>query len=124
MSRGGNRPGAGRRAGVPNKATQERQKLVAATGITPLDYMLSVMRDVKAEASRRDDMAKAAAPYVHPRLATNTHQGPKGGPIQTVDLTNLSTDELDRLEAIFGPLAGTPGDDAEADPSGEGETGS
>jgi phage terminase small subunit len=52
------------------------------------------------------------------------HSGPNGGPIPTVDLTNLSTDELDRLEAIFGPLAGTPGDDAETDPSGEGETGS
>lgn len=49
--------------------------------------------------------------------------GRGGGPIQTVDLTKLSGDELAQLEAIFGPLAGAAGDDAEDDPSGEGETG-
>jgi hypothetical protein len=42
---------------------------IAASGLTPLDYMLSVMRDEKVEAHRRDEMAKAAAPYVHPRIA-------------------------------------------------------
>lgn len=47
--------------------------------------------------------------------------GPNGGPIQTVDLTNVSADDLNRLEALFGPLAGGPGDDDEGDPSGEGE---
>lgn len=121
MARGGSRPGAGRRKGVPNKATQERQKRVAATGITPLDYMLKVMRDDKADVSRRDDMAKAAAPYVHPKLASMQHSGPNGGPIQTVDLTNVDDEDLERLEALFGPLAGTAGDDAEGDPAGEGE---
>lgn len=49
--------------------------------------------------------------------------GPDGGPIQTVDLTNLSEDDLSRLELVFGRLAGISGDDAEADPSGEGEEG-
>lgn len=49
--------------------------------------------------------------------------GPDGGPIQTVDLTNLSEDDLSRLELVFGRLAGLAGDDAEADPSGEGEEG-
>lgn len=51
------------------------------------------------------------------------HAGPNGGPIPTVDLTNMDADDLDRLEAIFGPLAGASGDDAEGDPSGEGSTG-
>ena len=32
--------------------------------------MLSVMRDESAPAERRDDMARAAAPYVHPRLVS------------------------------------------------------
>lgn len=49
--------------------------------------------------------------------------GPNGGPIQTADLTKLSGDELAQLEAIFGPLAGAAGDDAEDDPAGEGEAG-
>lgn len=34
---------------------------------TPLDYMLEVMRDPAADAARRDRMAIAAAPFMHPR---------------------------------------------------------
>lgn len=68
--RGGKRPNAGRKPGVPNKASIERQAKVAASGDTPLDYMLRVMRDETQPPDRRDDMAKAAAPYVHPRLAS------------------------------------------------------
>lgn len=44
------------------------------------------------------------------------HAGANGGPIQTVDLTNVSADDLERLEALFGPLAGGPGDDDEGYP--------
>jgi hypothetical protein len=35
----------------------------------PLNYMLRVMRDDKAEPKRRDAMAVAAAPYLHPKLS-------------------------------------------------------
>jgi hypothetical protein len=31
--------------------------------------MLRVMRDDGADTSRRDDMAKACAPYIHPKLS-------------------------------------------------------
>ncbi|GAC1042276.1 hypothetical protein [Rhizobium sp. No.120] len=44
--------------------------------------------------------------------------GPNGGPIQTVDLTNATEEQLNALEAIFGPLAATSGDD-EGDQGGE-----
>jgi hypothetical protein len=40
-----------------------------ATGTLPLDYMLSVMRDAKADAKRRDAMAVAAAPYLHAKMS-------------------------------------------------------
>jgi hypothetical protein len=43
--------------------------------------MLAVMRDETAPADRRDDMAKAAAPYVHPKLAAVEHTGKDGGPV-------------------------------------------
>lgn len=46
--------------------------------------------------------------------------GANGGPIQTVDLTKLSGDELAQLESIFGPLAGSFDDDA-PDQAGESE---
>src|ERR1700741_1854719 len=39
--------------------------------LTPLDYMLGVLRNPHTTSPRRDDMAKSAAPYVHPRLSTN-----------------------------------------------------
>ena len=39
-------------------------------GLAPLDYMLQVMRDDSVEPAKRLDAAKAAAPYVHPRLAS------------------------------------------------------
>jgi len=51
--------------------------------------------------------------------ATQPLSGPDGGPIQ-VDLTNLEADDLERLETIFGNLAGRAGRDAENDPGGEG----
>ena len=38
------------------------------TGETPLQYMLRVMRDPTQDQPRRDEMARAAAPYVHARL--------------------------------------------------------
>lgn len=60
----------GRKKGVPNKVTLEREAEIKASGLTPLEYMLRVMRDEKAPEERRDDMAKAAAPYVHPKLAS------------------------------------------------------
>ena len=40
----------------------------AGDGLTPLEYMLAVMRDPNEPPERRDEMAKAAAPYVHPKL--------------------------------------------------------
>jgi hypothetical protein len=75
----------GRKRGSRNKATLVREQELAAGGERPVDYMLRVMRDPKAENSRRDDMAKAAAPFVHHRLATVQHGGSgKNGEIETV----------------------------------------
>lgn len=82
MSRGGAREGAGRKPGTPNKATTRRQEEIAASGITPLDYMLEVLRDEAAEPEQRNWAAQTAAPYVHPKLAAVEHTGPDGGPIQ------------------------------------------
>ena len=35
--------------------------------LLPLDYMLKVMNDPKEDKNRRDRMAQACAPYIHPR---------------------------------------------------------
>ena len=67
--RGGRRSRAGRPKGAPNKATAARRAAISASGEVPLDYMIRIMRDKSAPVERRDEMAKAAAPYVHPKLA-------------------------------------------------------
>ena len=59
----------GRQKGTPNRASVERAAEIAATGETPLDYMLRVMRDPTVDHDRRDRNAAQAAPYVHAKLA-------------------------------------------------------
>ncbi len=101
MSRGGAKPGerrGGRQPGTANKRTREIADKASAEGITPLEYMLNVMRaplpqefldklNAMEENSKVDpellaalvgwnntrfEAAKAAAPYIHPRLQSNT----------------------------------------------------
>ena len=54
--------------GAHNRATGEARAAAAASGTLPLDYMLGIMRDPAGDHKRRDAMAMAAAPYLHPRL--------------------------------------------------------
>jgi hypothetical protein len=84
IGRGGKRQGAGRKAGSVTKRTSEIAKAAMAEGITPLEYMLQVMRapseheDVKVQIAReamRFEAAKAAAPYCHARLNSVTVSG-------------------------------------------------
>jgi hypothetical protein len=64
----------GRRRGSKNKKrglsdlNEEAVVQSAQSGETPLEYMLRNMRDPTQTAKRRDEMARAAAPYVHARL--------------------------------------------------------
>jgi hypothetical protein len=79
MAGKGSKPGerrGGRKKGTPNKATTAAaiKAEIAASGETPLDFMLRVMRDETAEPARRAAMAMAAAPYIHPRLAAVAHR--------------------------------------------------
>jgi hypothetical protein len=67
MARGGARPNAGRKPAGRNRLTKEAVAK-AGDGLSPLEYLLSVMRDPDADQARRIDAAKAAAPYAHPKL--------------------------------------------------------
>jgi hypothetical protein len=89
--RGGARPGAGRKKGAATKRTREIADKAASEGLTPLEYMLQIMRresdheDEKIQMAReamRFEAAKAAAPYIHPRLAAIEHTGEGGGPVR------------------------------------------
>lgn len=54
----------GVRGRTPDDYSRQR-----TSGLTPLEYMLTTMRDETKLLALRLDMAKAAAPYVHPRLS-------------------------------------------------------
>jgi hypothetical protein len=89
MARGGKRPGAGRKpGGLPDKtaaaAAVVEKHAASLAGIvppdiarmTPLEVMLHAMT-LEAAANQwraAAALAKEAAPYVHPKLATETHR--------------------------------------------------
>src|SRR3972149_3492901 len=72
----------GRQKGVPNKVTAARRQELTESGLTPLGYMLSLLRDEQQSPDMRFEAAKAAARYVHPRLATVQVSGAQDNPIQ------------------------------------------
>jgi len=62
----------GRQKGTRNYPTEEARVIAARAarrGESPVEYMLSVMRDPHADQARRDQMAIAVANYVHPKFA-------------------------------------------------------
>lgn len=81
MARGGKRDGAGRPAGAVTKRTREVAEKAVKEGLTPLDYMLTVLRDENADKADRMWAAEKAAPYFHAKLASVEHSGKDGGPL-------------------------------------------
>lgn len=81
MSHGGARPGAGRPPGRRSDKTEERLAAIEESGLTPLEYLLMIMRDENIQRATRMDAAKAAAPYIHPRLASTEVKGNKDAPL-------------------------------------------
>jgi len=79
----------GRQKGVANKRTREIADAAVREGLTPLEYMLAVLRDESVEPDRRDRMAAAAAPYIHPRLSSTQIDA-----TDKRDITELTRDEL------------------------------
>jgi hypothetical protein len=59
---GGPQPGSGRPKGKRDTVDPHSKERPAET---PLDYLLSVVRDVDADPRFRMEAAKAAAPYCH-----------------------------------------------------------
>jgi hypothetical protein len=95
MARGGFRKGAGRKPGAATKVNQAAREHALATGISPLDYMLGLLRDPDLPRADRFEAAKAAAPYVHARLAAIEHSGTIAGR----GATDVTDDELANIAA-------------------------
>jgi hypothetical protein len=130
--RGGKRPGAGRKKGGANRKSREVADAVAVTGETPLAYMMSVLRDQNAEQARRDEMAKSAAPYVHPRLGMTATINPPSAGERINNITIISVprgaqfcpesglirydDGLECSPPVFTPFRPSPGIDEQPAP--------
>jgi hypothetical protein len=71
----------GRSKGTPNKVTERREAEIAASGLTPLEYMLGILRDPKQDQSARFAAAEKAAPYCHAKLAAVTIGGDPDNPV-------------------------------------------
>jgi hypothetical protein len=56
-------------------------------------------------------------------METHRHTGPNGGPIQHIDLSKATEEQLAALEALILPAAVAAGAASGGDPGGEGEAG-
>lgn len=122
--RGGARKGAGRPVGRQSRATRTQKatlsELARAHTATALGVLVKVAKEGESE-SARVSAANAILDRAYGKPSqSHEHSGPGGAPIQTMDVTNLSDEQLAALEAAFGGLADAPGGDTDADPSGEG----
>ncbi len=99
----------GRPKGSRNKASAKREAEIEASGLTPLGFMLDILRDKEASMEDRKWAAQHAAVYVHPRLAQQQFKGPDGGNIvvQIVRFTDVEEEAADEAQrgADFVPLA-------------------
>jgi hypothetical protein len=100
VPKGGKRPGAGRKKGSITKATVYRQEMQAravADGISPLDVMVTAMRQAweKGDIKEAVSHAEKAAPYVHNRLAAVEHSGDKDNPVSFLVASGVPTADDD-----------------------------
>jgi hypothetical protein len=84
--RGGRRPGAGRKAGIPNKRTLELHALAEGQPQpgTPLEFLMGVYCNEALPIELCIDAASKAAPYVHPRLTAGTLAGDTQYPLRAI----------------------------------------
>jgi hypothetical protein len=84
--KGGKRPGAGRKAGVPNKITGDVKAAIAAFTSANVDKLDEWLNSIDDPAKRLDLYFKALE-YSMPKLARTEHAGDKENPIivQTVN---------------------------------------
>jgi hypothetical protein len=105
MARGGARKGAGRKPGAATRKTRVVADRAATEGITPLEVMLTAMRDCyrlgigSRPGKRRDrfvagavSIAKDAAPYIHPKLSAVM----LNATIDDPDVRDLSDADIER----------------------------
>jgi hypothetical protein len=80
-----------------------------ASGLMPLEYMLTVLRDENAEPKERFAAAQAAAPYCHAKLASVEYKGDADAPL-TVEVIEFKVDAVTKradTSALPSPSMGS-----------------
>ncbi len=78
--------GRGRPAGRINRATELQARAVLASGLSPMSFLLSVMRDDNQKLDRRIGAATALLPYLYKKQPMAIDLEAKGGMILQIDL--------------------------------------
>ena len=86
---------SGRKKGSTNKRTLEIEQAIAAEGMTPLAFMLAVLRDPHSSDKDRQWAADAAAPYVHARRSSVESRNLNIAVDRDSDLNLMTQTELD-----------------------------
>ncbi len=93
--RRGKKSGAPKAEAAPDNAGPRPTplpKMGESKNLTPLDWMLRVLRDESADPDLRDDAAKTAAPYIHTRLSTGE---PGGDGVTLADILRAMAADAD-----------------------------
>ncbi len=102
----------GRPRGALNKfAMASAQQIAEKLGITPLEYLLGEMRNPRNALAVRARCAKAALPYMHPKMPIGVSAELDVTPkpqVSDEQLRRLSDDELETLLAIATKLHSPP----------------
>jgi len=102
----------GRQKGTHNKSTVANVEKIKASGLTPLEYMIQCMHDESFPPDFRIDAAKAAAPYIHPKLTSVELKGNPNEPIEHHLTIDAFTSRIARLTARNAEDAGDPESDS------------
>ncbi len=89
-----------RRRATPKNAAAERRPETAKSALTPLGYMLQVLRDPESTRDEKKWAAQQAAPFVHARLASMKAGGSGGGAVPHDHRLDPAVQEMiDRVSA-------------------------
>jgi len=97
----------GRKAGTPNKRTQDIADRLGAMGCDPIEGMALLAMDEKNSPELRGRMFSELAQYVAPKrkAVALEHSGPDGGPIQSenhvIPVELLTGDERAALRGML-----------------------
>lgn len=105
MAKGGYRPGAGRPKGAKTKHNKAEtvtdiNAAAASENLTPLEYMLEIMRNPKEDADRRARMAIAAAPFCHARKGEGSGKNEKSDRAKTAGAGRFAASKPPNLKVV------------------------